>query len=169
MITINGKHTLFDINSLQKCGDLIYCDGPLLSHYMSEHGDHYLTYWVDADEKYNRWIIIRTSLNEIRRYTDKQTTLYQVITNPADNILWVTDIDDNLQQHNTQILTPQEFPEDYLPEQSALYEFETDDPLLSGETDTYELQIPKCDSSLFVQFIKRMGWFSANLRKVAAL
>lgn len=169
MIEINGKHTHFDFKSLQKCGDLIYCDGPLLSHYMSEHGDHYLTYWVDADEISNRWIIIRTSLDEIRRYVDKQITLYQVIANPADNIMWVADVDDALQLHNTQIITPNELPAAYLPEQNALYEFETDDPMLVGETDTYELQVPKSDRNLFTQFIDRMGWSSALLRKVAVL
>lgn len=169
MIEIKGKHTQFDFSSLQKCGDLIYCDGPLLSHYMSEHGDHYLTYWVDADEKCNRWIIIRTCLKDIQRYVDKQITLYQVMTNPADNIMWVTDVDDAMQLLNTQILSPEELPVDYLPEQNSLYEFETDDPMLIGETDTYELQVPKSDRNLFTQFIGRMGWSSALLRKVAVL
>lgn len=169
MIKIKGKHTKFDFNSLCKCSDLIYCEGSLLSHYMSEMGDHYLAYWVDADEYHNRWIIIRTSLGALRQYVNREIPLWQVITNPADRIVWMTDIDDTLTLGNTQILSPEEIPNDYLPEPTAMYDFETEDPLLMGDTESYELQVPKRDHSLFTQFIHRMGWTASNLRKVAVL
>lgn len=169
MINIDGKHTQFDFNSLQKCGDLIFSDGPLLSHYMSEHGDHYLAYWVDTDEKYNRWIIVRTCLDYLRQYVNREISLYKLIARPVDQIVWVTDINDHLELNNTQIISPNELPADYLPSEDSLYEFENDDPLLAGEIETYELQIPKKDSSLFTQFIDRMGWSKIALRKAVAL
>ncbi len=169
MIEIKGKNTQFDFKTLQKCGDLIYCDGPLLTHYISEHGDHYLAYWVDTDEHYNRWIVVRTCLDYLRQYVKKEIPLYQLIAHPADRIVWITDVDDKMELNNTQIVAPEEIPGDYLPSETAFYEFENNDPLLMGDTETFELQIPKRDRSLFAQFIERMGWSTASLRKVAVL
>lgn len=49
MKTINGFSINFDFSKLIKVADLIYHDGPLLSHYVSNKGENYLFYWVDVD------------------------------------------------------------------------------------------------------------------------
>lgn len=54
MKTINGFSINFDFSKLIKVADLIYHDGPLLSHYVSNKGENYLFYWVDVDNEYNR-------------------------------------------------------------------------------------------------------------------
>lgn len=48
MKTINGFSINFDFSKLIKVADLIYHDGPLLSHYVSNKGENYLFYWVDV-------------------------------------------------------------------------------------------------------------------------
>ena len=53
MKTINGFSINFDFSKLIKVADLIYYDGPLLSHYVSNKGENYLFYWVDVDNEYN--------------------------------------------------------------------------------------------------------------------
>ena len=50
MKTIKGiciKKRNFD--KFKKVADLIYFDGPLLSHYVTNKGDNYLFYWIDQD------------------------------------------------------------------------------------------------------------------------
>lgn len=50
MIQLRGIESKFSTNDLRKVADLIYFDGPFLSHYVSKSGDNYLSYWVDCDE-----------------------------------------------------------------------------------------------------------------------
>ena len=68
MKTIKGLPTIFNPKRLNKVSDLIYFDGPFLSHFVSERGDNYLYYWVDTDDEYNRWLIIRTDIFTIQKY-----------------------------------------------------------------------------------------------------
>lgn len=49
-IEINGYPMEFNLQKLMKCSDLIYFDGPLLSHYIDDSGDNYLLYWLESDE-----------------------------------------------------------------------------------------------------------------------
>jgi len=70
MKTISGFNIHFDFGKLTKVSDLIYFDGPLLSHYMSSKGENYLFYWVDVDETYNRWMVVRTDIITIQQYLE---------------------------------------------------------------------------------------------------
>ena len=66
MKTIKGiciKKRNFD--KFKKVADLIYFDGPLLSHYVTNKGDNYLFYWIDQDDTNNRWMFIRTDYDNI--------------------------------------------------------------------------------------------------------
>ena len=42
MRRIEGYHTDYDFSGFRKIADLIYFEGPLLSHYVSSRGDDYL-------------------------------------------------------------------------------------------------------------------------------
>lgn len=156
---------------MQLCSHLIYCDGPLLTHYESIAGDHYLVYWVDADEQYNRWLIARVGFNTLCQYVRREITLSKILNNPADGIVWVTDIDNDGAQHNTQVLSPSDLPADYMPTEDSFYEFETDDPTLKAEndTETYEIRIPRNDNSILSALTSRMGWKISTPRKIAVL
>lgn len=167
MRKIHGKNAAFELNELQRCGDLIYYEGSLLTHYMSEDGNHYLVCWVDADELCNRWIIFRTNISSLRKYLAKEITLRHLVCHPADHLVWVADIDNNEVQHNTQVLQPDELPEEYIPAEDSYYAFEHDDPTLQEGTDYYEIGIPPKDRSLLSMLIKRMGWSASLVGKVA--
>ena len=78
MKVTKGYNMNFDIKNLIKVSDLIFFDGPLLSHYISQRGENYLFYWVDVDDIANRWLIIRTDIFTIQEYLDKKITLYDV-------------------------------------------------------------------------------------------
>lgn len=167
MTPLNGKSTTFNLKALHWCGDLIFCEGPLLTHYTSDDGNHYLVCWVDADERANRWIILRTNITSLRKYITKEITLKHLMCHPADNLVWVTDIDNNETQHNTQVLPPEELPKDYLPEEDSYYAYELEDPTLREDTDYVEIAIPQKDRSFLSTLITRMGWSSSLIGKVA--
>ena len=46
MIHLEGYSISFEFDNLIQMSDLIYYDGPLLSHFVSKAGDDYLFYWV---------------------------------------------------------------------------------------------------------------------------
>ncbi|MBQ0021481.1 MAG: hypothetical protein KBT39_13300 [Bacteroidales bacterium] len=158
MKQIHGIETMFDFNKLQKCSDLIWFDGPLLSHYMTESGDHYLYYWVESDEEYNRWMLVRTNIIAIKDYVQRRTTLRKLISAPEDGIVWVADVDDNLNFHHTTMLSIAALPEDYLPEENSYYDGECEDEFLTADTQSYSLFVPTKDKPLFSSIIERMGW-----------
>lgn len=40
--------------NLTKKGDILFADGPILSHFVSDDGNDYLMFWVDQDKESNR-------------------------------------------------------------------------------------------------------------------
>lgn len=168
MTIITGINTEFNINKLHKCADLIYYDGPLLTHYSTESGDNYLMYWVDADDECNRWLLARIELESLNAYLNKQCTLYQLLQGSLDAIIWVLDIDRNMQCRECKVTTANSLPADYMPEEDVLYEFEAKSDYINPMIDKYELEVPSKERNIFNTFIQRMGW-TANFRKVAVL
>lgn len=114
----------FNLQKLTKCSDLIYFDGPLLSHYIDDAGDNYLLYWLESDEKCNRWMIVRTTMLQVQSYVSKLVSLRDVILNPCDTFVFVTDIDDELHCHNTKCVPLKSIPNEYLPAEDSFYAFQ---------------------------------------------
>ena len=104
MKAINGFNFNFDFSKLIKVADLIYFDGPLLSHYMSDKGENYLFHWADADDEYNRWLVLRTDILSIKQYLDKKINLRSLIMEPNDGFVFSVDIDDNLNYTNIKVV-----------------------------------------------------------------
>ena len=103
MKTIKGisiRNRNFD--KFKKVADLIYFDGPLLSHYVTINGDNYLFYWIDQDDADNRWMFIRTDYDTIQKYTQKKQTLRNILSSPLDDIVYTVDIDNEGHHHNFQ-------------------------------------------------------------------
>lgn len=129
MNTINGFSINFDFSKLIKVADLIYYDGPLLSHYVSNKGENYLFYWVDVDNEYNRWVVIRTDIFSIQQYLEKKSTLHSIITQPNDGFVYTVDIDDKIHYHNIKLVPIANLPEEYTPTENSYYAFEIEDTI----------------------------------------
>ncbi len=115
----------FPLKNIRKVSDLVYYHGPLLSHYVNEYGDNYLFYWVDSDDEYNRWLVIRKNINDIRNYLDKTISLFQLLQNSSDEFFYIVDIDEELNYHKTQLIPNYEqIPQKYLPKPESFYTFE---------------------------------------------
>lgn len=142
MTPLNGKKILKDFSEFTKVSDLIYFDGPLLSHFISPNGENYLYYWCDVDDTYNRWIIFRIDLPSVQKYIEKKISLRDLISHPSDGFIYVADIDNNIQYREIQLLLENEIPPEYLPQEDSYYDFEIKDNIsLAGLSKKYSCGI----------------------------
>lgn len=166
MKDVQGFDIEYDFSGFKKIADLIYFDGPFLSHYVSDKGDDYLFYWVDRDEQDNRWLVLRINIASLQKYIGKEISLHDLIAHPNDGYLYIVDIDNDIHYHNIKLVQPSALPEEYLPDTNSLYEFEPIPSEDANELMTYEVTIPYKEYSRFDEFLQRIGFPVSALKKV---
>lgn len=166
MRKLEGFDIQFDFSNFKKIADLVYFDGPFLSHYVSGKGDDYLFYWVDKDEDDNRWLVFRVSLADLQRYIGKELTLRELMEHPNDGYLYSVDIDNDVHYHNVKLVQPSALPEEYKPDTDSYYEFEPIPTLDANELMTYELTIPYKDRRRLEELLLKIGFPVSALKKV---
>ena len=168
MKEIDGYDIQYDFSNFKKVADLVYLDGPFLSHYVSGKGDDYLFYWVDRDESDNRWLVLRVSLANLQKYIGKEISLRELINNPNDGYLYAVDIDNDIRYHHVKLVQPSALPEDYLPDADSYYEFEPIPAEDAAELMTYELTIPYKERNRFEEILFKVGFPVSALKKVVS-
>ena len=168
MKRIEGYNIEYDFSQFKKIADLIYFEGPLLSHYVSSKGDDYLFYWVDRDDSDNRWLVLRVSLANLQKYIGHQITLRDLIENPNDGYLYTVDVNNDICYHDIKLIQPSALPEDYLPESESYYAFEPIPVDGAEEMMTYELTIPYKERSRFEEVLHKLGIPVSALKKVVS-
>lgn len=124
MKNLDGYNIPFDFDGFVQMSDLIYYDSPLLSHFVSKTGKDYLFYWVDIDEKFNRWMFFRVTPTVIQSYLDKKLSLREIICGLEEGFVSFVEIDDEANFLNTKIVKISSIPEEYLPSSQSYYCFE---------------------------------------------
>lgn len=124
MKNLDGYNIPFDFDGFVQMSDLIYYDGPLLSHFVSKTGKDYLFYWVDIDEKFNRWMFFRVTPTVIQSYLDKKLSLREIICGLEEGFVSFVEMDDEANFLNTKIVKISSIPEEYLPSSQSYYCFE---------------------------------------------
>lgn len=124
MKNLDGYNIPFDFDGFVQMSELIYYDGPLLSHFVSKTGKDYLFYWVDIDEKFNRWMFFRVTPTVIQSYLDKKLSLREIICGLEEGFVSFVEIDDEANFLNTKIVKISSIPEEYLPSSQSYYCFE---------------------------------------------
>lgn len=163
-----GFDIQFDFSNFKKIADLIYYEGPLLSHYVSSKGEDYLFYWVDRDSNDNRWLVLRVSLASLQRYMAGELSLRELIENPNDGFLYQVDVDSATRYHHVLLIQPTDLPDDYLPASDSFYAFEPLPAEDASEMMTYELTIPYNERSNFEKFLLKIGFPVSPLKKVVS-
>ena len=126
------------ISGLQRVRDLESFDGPLLTHFVHPHGDHFLYSWVDCDQAANRWMVIRVSEANILRLVHRVVPLNFVIPSQCqDDFVYFIDLDASAKPVSTSMCALAAIPADYLP-QSGSY-LPASDPIAA--TDSYTVMI----------------------------
>ncbi len=106
---------------LQRKGDLLYHDGPLLSHFINEENDkdHYLYKWTDMDDKYNRWMVFKITEADLLTFLQSNIKLLELIyRNP---FVFFVDLDNDLNINSLTLCRADKIPADYLPSQNSFY------------------------------------------------
>ena len=108
--------------SPKKLGDLLYYDGPLLSHFIDEErpNDNYLYRWVDNDDDANRWLISKISIEELTDFFEGKLSLKNLLESNQTIIL--LDLDDELNKKQIILTTLSNVPNSYLPSLSSQFE-----------------------------------------------
>lgn len=104
--------------NLTKKGDLIYHEGPLLSHFVDDKDNNYLLKWCDNDDDTHTWLIIKT--NVLLAHFKKEISFLDLIKN-ADK-LWLIKLDDDLNLCYEETIKFKQIDKDYLPSASAFYD-----------------------------------------------
>lgn len=123
MIKLHGIEGRLPINELRKVTDLIYFDGPFLSHYVSKSGDNYLSYWVDCDENNQRWLVFRVGINSLQDYINKKKSLYELIKEEDDGFVYVIDISEDGSLSVPLMAFLPDIPNEYLPTADSYFDF----------------------------------------------
>ncbi|WNY25919.1 DUF6575 domain-containing protein [Methanolapillus millepedarum] len=119
----------------EKKADLIYYDGPLLSHLISPAGEDYIFYWVDVNEKYNKWIVFQTTPSQIEEYLNKKISLRQFMFDCLEGIAYSIDIDNNIDYHNVFAFNINTILPEYLPTEDSYHVFEVREYPARKKTD----------------------------------
>lgn len=123
MKQLQGIEGRLSINDLTKVSDLIYFDGPLLSHYVHKSGENYLSYWVDCDDKFQRWLVFKVGITSLQQYVDKRLSLFNVISQLDDGFVYLIDIDECGNATQPTIIFLDQLPDDYFPYEDSYYDF----------------------------------------------
>jgi hypothetical protein len=107
--------------NLEKMGDFLYHEGPLLSLYRDRtNPDNYYFYkWADADNYANRWLVFAVKKENLRRFLFKELSLKQLIN--INTFVFFIDINDDLKPTQYLIAALDDFPVSYLPTDNSFY------------------------------------------------
>jgi hypothetical protein len=109
---------------LQKVFDLLEYDGPILSHFKDERGQNFLFYWVDNDERVNRWLVWRVTDLQLYRYLRNEISLKEVMEEPNKEYIYSVEIDSNLNHQNILAIELSDLPQAYQLEETLFFESE---------------------------------------------
>lgn len=125
MEQINGVK-IPDFKVFQKVSDLIWFEGPLVSHFLSPNNEDYIFYWSDADknERTDKWIITPVSEYIINQYINRQITLKDMMLKTINGIAFFADVDENNNYMNVYAFSIDSIDSDYLPEDDTYNDFE---------------------------------------------
>lgn len=107
--------------NLQFKGDLIYYEKPLLSHFVNptNSNEHYFYKWSDFDEKCNRWLIFKVTVENLTSFFEGDLTLLHLIQ--KNQFVYFVDFDTNINEVNAFICPIQKIPNDYLPSERSFF------------------------------------------------
>lgn len=106
---------------LSKIGDLIYHEGPLLSHFINAYGEDYFFRWVDKNNKSNRWIVYKVSKEDLRKFFEKKLSHKDLVLNTPSGLVHFIDIDDEINFSRITVASVENIPPSYLPPDTAVY------------------------------------------------
>lgn len=138
-------------DELNKLGDLMYFDGPLMSIYTNQQNEPFVFDWVEASEKYNRWLVYKVEKEVLADYIFGRKTHFELLNSPVNDIVFSIEKDSKGVISNCIVLSIKNLPYDYLPEYDLKFDKEDSlnlDYIINGlklENISYPLQFENFD------------------------
>lgn len=107
---------------LVKVEDLIYYDGPLLSHYRTEAGKQYLFSFADTDDQANRWLVLEVTVPHLYDYLTDCRTLLDICKQEYNSKLLLVDTNGEGDFEQALLVAAETLPADYLPDADSYFE-----------------------------------------------
>jgi len=107
--------------ALEKVQDILYADGPILTHYRNARGKNILFYWVDFNEVANRWLIWETNKKDLFDYLSGGISLFEYLNERCPEYLFIADMDNNEHVMATVMLDSFAIPEAYYPNENSYF------------------------------------------------
>ncbi|MGM9697393.1 MAG: DUF6575 domain-containing protein [Prevotella sp.] len=122
MNIIEGINAKLNFSDLVKMSDLIFFDGPLLSHYVHKSGTNYLSYWVDCDDENERWLVFNVGLTYLQRYVNGEISLLNLLKGIDNGLINVVDVNTDGDIINNKLVEISDLPESYFPDEDSLFD-----------------------------------------------
>ncbi|MBI4646715.1 MAG: hypothetical protein HY738_09035, partial [Bacteroidia bacterium] len=152
MKNINGyKIDKLPYTSLNKVCDLMYYDGPILSHYKTADNINIFYYWVDRDENYNRWLVLKVSDDDLNYYLKKVRSLKELILSNRNDYIFVIDINQDIEPENITMIESHNLISEYIPEPDSYYQLEI--------PDIYNLLLQKFETNTYLETLRKNAIF----------
>lgn len=119
------KLTTLNFNP-KKIGDLVYSEGPVLSHFIGDNGKQYFFTWVDNDEAYNRWLVFEVNNLELFLFFNNKQNLKSIVLDK--DFVYFLDLNELLEPSNVQIVDRKSIPVEYLPSENSEYDKDNYEP-----------------------------------------
>jgi hypothetical protein len=124
MENIQGVHIEgFSIESYRKVSDLIYFEGPLLTHFLSNKNENFLFNWVDSSDYLNRWFIFRVSQDKLVDYLSGKIPLLNFFKDPIDGFIYKIDLSEEGVVSEPMLVFSESIPQSYFPANNSFYSF----------------------------------------------
>lgn len=107
---------------LIKRGDLIFFEGPVLSHFIDERGNDYFMRWCEMDDTANRWLLLQVSKEQASKHFSGKTSLLSLIKKTESGVVYFLDIDNDIEYKHIKYVEVGRIPDEYLPEKDSYFE-----------------------------------------------
>ena len=109
-------------NQFQKLGDLLWFEGPILSHFIDGKKEDYFIFWTDQLTDCNRWLLFKVSEYGLRMFFFKKKSVRELFLDTPAGAAWMVEIDTdaNWRQHNS--VDVRALPADLLPGEKSFFD-----------------------------------------------
>jgi hypothetical protein len=146
-----------DTEGLLKVSDLIEFEGPILSHFTDTKSNNYVFYWVDQDQRHNRWLIWKINDYQLYGYLKRQISLKEFLLKPDKDYIFSADIDSELHYKSVYAIDLDEVNLAYVPDEDEYFSF--------AVPQVYERLISSFEHDQYLQLLReRALYFKWNTR-----
>ncbi len=112
----------------KKLGDLLFHEGPLLSHLVNQYDEDFYIQWCSSDEHFNRWLLYKTNYSLLHQYFNGELTDRDLLMKTPDGFAYIIDIDHGVEWKNIWVVALEDIPANYLPSHTVTYDAEDFEP-----------------------------------------